>query len=244
MRKIRFNWKGKKIAVLTGAGFSHASGIPIFRGGKDSLWNDYNPADLATPQAFAQDPKLVWEWYKWRIGIVLKTQPNAAHNVLAYLEKKGADIYIITQNVDNLHERAGSQNVIHVHGEILKARCSNCSNKFLWTEKILKEHPDIPQCELCKSNYRPDVVWFGETLDGSIIETCQKRLIQSDLLIVAGTSGVIYPIADFPFQAKRNNPAIEIFEFNIERTPISSVATKFIHGPVEKTLNQFFKNDE
>jgi NAD-dependent deacetylase len=241
---MKYDWQDKKITVITGAGFSHASGVPTFRGGEDSLWNNYSPTELATPQAFARDPKLVWEWYKWRIGIVLETQPNAAHNVLADLEQKGVNISIITQNVDNLHERAGSQNVIHVHGEILKARCSNCSNKVLWTEKILKEHQNIPQCELCKSNYRPDVVWFGETLDGSIIQTCLKILNQSDLLIVAGTSGVVYPIADFPFQAKRNNPAIEIFEFNIERTPISSVATKFIHGPVEKTLNQFFNNNE
>jgi NAD-dependent deacetylase len=237
---MKYDWQNKKITAITGAGFSHASGIQTFRGGEDSLWNNYSPTDLATPQAFTLNPKLVWEWYKWRIEIVLKTQPNAAHNILAELEQKGVDISIITQNVDNLHERAGSQNVTHVHGEILKVRCSNCSNKFLWTEKIFREHQGVPQCELCKSLYRPDVVWFGETLDGSIIQACQKLLIQSDLLIVAGTSGVVYPIAEFPFLAKRNNPNIEVYEFNIERTPISSITTKFIHGPVEETLSKFF----
>lgn len=238
---LKFDWKDKKITVLTGAGFSRASGIHTFRGDEESLWNKYNPAELATPHAFAQNPKLVWEWYKWRINIVLGSQPNQAHLTLAKLENKNAHISIITQNVDDLHERAGSNNVIHVHGEILKARCVKCISKFTWTAKLINEYQSIPQCKECGSYFRPDVVWFGESLDGQILQQCYTLLNETDTLIVAGTSAVIYPVAEFPFLVKRSNPLSEIYEFNIEKTPISKIATETIIGPVEETLIQFFQ---
>lgn len=231
----------KRITVLTGAGFSRASGVPTFRGEDESLWSKYKPADLATPQAFSRNPTLVWDWYKWRIGIVLRTQPNQAHKVLATLEQKNADISIITQNVDNLHERAGSSNVTHVHGEILKARCTKCTSFFTWTEKKLEKTESIPQCLECESYYRPDVVWFGESLDTKILGKCYEQLTHTDVLIIAGTSAVVFPVAEFPFLAKKYNPSVEIFEFNIETTPISSMVTQTILGPVEETLDNFFQ---
>ncbi|MFX0172769.1 MAG: NAD-dependent deacylase [Candidatus Hodarchaeota archaeon] len=233
------NDKETKITVITGAGFSKASGIPTFRG-KDGLWKTYSASELTTPSAFNRDPKLVWEWYRWRISIVLNVSPNAAHYTLADYEKKGFDTVILTQNVDDLHERAGSKNVIHLHGQILKAKCIECGKRITWTDDSLKKMDVIPKCMNCESIYRPDVVWFGESLDSNIIHSCFDRLSQTDVLIVAGTSGVVYPVAEFPFLAKQQNPSLKIYEFNLEYTPISRIAAETALGPVEKTLVEFF----
>lgn len=236
---INYN-RNTKITVISGAGVSHASGIPTFRG-KDGLWKNYDPSELATPSAFANDPKLVWEWYKWRLNIILKTNPNQAHIKLAEVETR-FNIVILTQNVDDLHERAGSQNVTHLHGEIRQARCIDCREKFTWTLDLLETANEIPLCNTCGSVCRPDVVWFGEFLDSSIIHACNERLSITDVLIVAGTSGVVYPVAQFPFLAKRYNPRVKIYEFNLNHTPISSISTETILGPVEETIPEFFKN--
>ncbi|MHA2225397.1 MAG: SIR2 family NAD-dependent protein deacylase [Candidatus Hodarchaeales archaeon] len=229
----------KKITIITGAGFSKASGIPTFRG-KNGLWKNYNPSDLATPSAFMRDPTLVWEWYKWRIELILDAQPNSAHNILANRESKGNDVVILTQNVDDLHERAGSISVIHLHGEILKARCVKCDKDFSWTKELLASIEVIPSCTDCGSLYRPSVVWFGENLDRKILQECFTRLSLTDVLIVAGTSGLVYPVSEFPFYAKKQNKNLKIFEFNIEKTPISKIATQTIIGPVQETVPAFF----
>ena len=234
--------KNTKITVISGAGFSQASGIPTFRG-KDGLWKNYDTSELANPNAFAKDPKLVWEWYKWRLNIVLNVDPNLAHVKLAEVEQKGFNIAILTQNVDDLHERAGSQNVTHLHGEIRQARCVNCRKKFIWTLDLLKIVNDIPRCNTCQSVCRPDVVWFGEGLDREIIQGCIDRLSMTDVLLVAGTSGVVFPVAEFPFLAKRQNPKVKIFEFNLDHTPITNIATETIFGSVEKTIPEFFQPD-
>ncbi len=188
-----------------------------------------------------RDPALVWEWYKWRIGIMIDAQPNSAHEILANCEKKGNDIMILTQNVDDLHERVGSKSVIHLHVEILKARCLKCGNDFSWTKESLASSEVIPSCTDCGSLYRPSVVWFGENLDKKILEECFTRLSLTDVLIVAGTSGVVYPVANFPFYAKYGNQNVKIFEFNIELTPISQIATQTTIGPVQETLPAFFQ---
>ncbi len=240
MEKIRF--QDKTITVLTGAGFSKASGIPTFRG-KDGLWENYNVEELATPLAFARNPELVWKWYKWRINLILNAEPNPAHEILAKLEKQGFNITIITQNVDDLHDRV-SNKVIHVHGEIRKARCTKCADEIKWTCDLLMKQETIPLCRSCHNFYRPDVVWFGEQLDEKVINKCIKHLVTTDILIVAGTSGVVYPVANFPFLAKRSKQNVQIFEFNLDRTPISSIASETIIGPVEETLVDFFSNDE
>ena len=231
--------KNTEITVITGAGFSQASGIPTFRG-KNGLWKNYDPSELATPSAFKKDPKLIWEWYKWRLNIVLNAKPNPAHLTLAEIEQDGFNIVILTQNVDDLHERAGSQNVIHLHGEIRQARCVSCGGRFIWTKDLLKIVDDIPKCNKCSSFCRPDVVWFGEGLDGKIIRECVDRLSLTDILIVAGTSMVVYPVAEFPFLAQRQNPSVKVFEFNLDYTPISRIATQTFLGSVEKTLPDFF----
>lgn len=232
-------YKNTKITVITGAGFSQASGIPTFRG-KNGLWKNYDPSELATPSAFKKDPILVWEWYKWRLNIVLNAKPNPAHLKLAEVEQRGFDIAILTQNVDDLHERAGSQNVTHFHGEIRQARCLSCRKKFTWTKDLLKSVDEIPKCNICESYCRPDVVWFGEGLDSEIIQGCVDRLSLTDILIVAGTSMVVYPVAEFPFLAQQQNPSVKVFEFNLDYTPISRIATKTFLGSVEKTIPDFF----
>ncbi|MHA2298238.1 MAG: SIR2 family NAD-dependent protein deacylase [Candidatus Hodarchaeales archaeon] len=235
--------KDSKITVLSGAGFSRASGIPTFRG-KDGLWKKYRAEELATPSAFVNNPALVWEWYRWRIGIVLSSSSNPAHEILVVMEKKGFDIHVLTQNVDDFHERAGSTKVTHLHGKILEARCVECETRLTWTKELLKKYQIVPRCTTCDSLLRPDVVWFGEGYDRDILQACYDRLSITDLLIVAGTSGVVYPVAYFPVMVKQMNPLVKIYEFNIENTPISGIADRTILGPVEETLVAFFKEEE
>ncbi len=215
--------------ALTGSGISKGSGIPTFRG-KDGLWNNYNAMDLATPQAFKNNPKLVWEWYSWRIDLILDKKPNPAHLALATLQKKGLLKWIITQNVDNLHQRAGSSNILKVHGDIFHAWCQRCGESV-----ELQTAPKAPPKCSCGGILRPGVVWFGESLDREIISKAYELLTTNcDVLLVIGTSGLIYPVADFPFIAKSNDALV--IEFNLERTPISQFADYSILGKSEETL--------
>jgi len=238
MPSIHPNLNDFKITVITGAGFSQPSGIPTFRG-SDGLWRNYSPQELATPSAFSQNPSLVWEWYFWRIKLIQEAQPNPAHDILAQLESQGCDIVILTQNVDDLHERAGSRQVLHLHGEIMKTWCVGCGTKNITPPGT---STSLPKCPLCDGLLRPAVVWFGESLDSTILKTSFKRLANTDLLVVAGTSAVVYPVADFPFHAKRLNPSIIILEFNMEKTPISPLTNKTILGPVEETIVSYFQH--
>jgi len=243
MDKFHPHLQQLKITVLSGAGISHPSGVPTFRG-KDGLWNQYDVHKLATPSAFESNPSLVWEWYHWRINIIQKAVPNEAHLILAELEKFGSDIEILTQNVDDLQERAGSKRVTHLHGEITKTRCLNCNSISIIDEAFLKDPGSsfIPKCSDCGGVLRPKVVWFGESLDQNTLVSSYQRLKVTDLLIIAGTSAVVYPVAEFPSFAKRHNPDIIILEFNVEATPISRIVTKTYFGSIEKTLDDFFTN--
>jgi len=221
-----------QIVALTGAGISKASGIPTFRG-KDGLWKNYNAMDLATPEAFARDPNLVWEWYSWRIGIILEKNPNSAHKALVALQNSGLLNWIITQNVDNLHHRAGSKNILQVHGDIFRAWCQNC-----FSEKQLKDPPkEPPKCE-CGNLLRPSVIWFGESLDRRILNKSSEILTNKcDVLLVIGTSGIVYPIAAFPHLAKSNGSLV--IEFNVDYTPISEIADFTLLGKSEELLPKF-----
>jgi NAD-dependent deacetylase len=178
----------RRVAVMTGAGVSADSGIPTFRG-PGGLWNDHRAEELATPEAFARDPRLVWEWYEWRRGLIRAASPNAAHLSLARLE----DAVIVTQNVDGLHVRAGSPDVVELHGNIFNVRCVR--------EGTISLHYDAfesipPRCA-CGALLRPDVVWFGEALPHDAIERAVGAIHNADLLLVIGTSGVVYPAAGF-----------------------------------------------
>ncbi len=204
------------LVALTGAGISADSGIPTFRG-KDGLWNKYRPEELATPQAFARNPELVWEWYAWRMKLIFDAEPNPAHKALALMEKAGLLKAVITQNVDNLHERAGSRNVIHLHGRIDEMRCTECG-EIVRNEKPPEAIP--PRCR-CGGMMRPNVVWFGEALPerelGRAVQLCS-----SNNVIVIGTSAVVYPAASLPVYAKNNGYAV--IEVNPDATPLTEMA--------------------
>ncbi len=230
----------KVITAITGSGISQPSGIPTFRG-KNGFWRKHDPMELATPQAFAKNPFLVWEWYFYRLNLISNTNPNPAHEILAKLESLEHDIEIFTQNVDNLHERAGSTNVYHLHGEIFKRKCTNCGIKSKWNLSSFTEEKKPPKCDVCESFLRPDVIWFNETLDSEIIDKCMSRLDKTDLLLIIGTSGLVYPVANFPFFAKLKNDQLIIVEFNIEITSISNIVSQTILGPVEITLPNYIK---
>lgn len=221
-----------RIVALTGSGISKGSGIPTFRG-KDGLWKNYNAMELATPQAFGRDPQLVWEWYSWRIGIILTKDPNPAHHALVKLQEKGLLEWVITQNVDSLHFRAGSKNLLEVHGNIFRTKCMNCGKKTMLTEAPTKP----PLCE-CGEMLRPDVVWFGESLDRNVLMKVDEIIrTECDILLVIGTSGVVYPIADLPYLAKMNDAVV--IEFNVDETPISQLADFVILGKSEEVLPKF-----
>ena len=204
----------RKVVVLTGAGVSAESGIPTFRG-PGGLWESHRPEELATPEAFERDPELVWRWYEWRRALIAGCEPNAAHTAIAALETSLPDgsVTTVTQNVDGLHQRAGSRNVLELHGSILRVRCVREGKAF--------DHPEPftrvpPRCE-CGALLRPDVVWFGEALPAGSIERAADAVSEADLVIVAGTSGVVYPAAGLVHLARRGT-AVEI---NPDETPLS-----------------------
>ena len=185
LREIRRR-KWERIVVFTGAGVSADSGIPAFRGA-GGLWRNFRAEDLATPDAFARDPALVWEWYEWRRELVRNAQPNAAHRAIAALDRA----IVITQNVDALHARAGSRTIIELHGNLFRVRCT----RERTARDALDPFNEIPpRCE-CGALLRPDVVWFGEMLPQGALETAAQAISSAELLLVIGTSGVVYPAA-------------------------------------------------
>jgi NAD-dependent deacetylase len=218
------------VTVLTGAGVSAESGIPTFRGA-DGIWRRYNAVDLATPQAFARDPKLVWEFYTWRRDIIAKAAPNPAHYALAELERRKPGFTLITQNVDGLHRRAGSVNVIEIHGTLWRLRCTGCGALSENYEALL---PDLPRCESCGGLLRPDVVWFGEALDGDLLNRALDALKSCQVMLVVGTSAVVQPAASFALYAK--DAGAFVAEINLERTAQSGLMDAVLSGPAGALL--------
>jgi len=219
----------KKLFILTGAGVSAESGIPTFRG-KDGLWKNYSATDLATPEAFSRDPKLVWEWYRWRQEIILKANPNFAHYAIVDLEKYFSGFLLLTQNVDNLHQRAGSRNVLELHSNIFLTRCLEC-NKVDKIENA--QFNPLPHCK-CGGLLRPDVVWFGESIPQEVWQESVKFLSSADTAIICGTSGVVWPAAAIPEIA--GNYGVKTIEVNLESTPITPVVDVSILSPAGKIL--------
>ncbi len=224
----------KDIAVLTGAGISTESSIASFRG-QNGLWKNYRPEELATPQAFAKNPELVWEWYALRINTVLKAKPNKAHYLLADLEKT-RKLTIASQNVDQLHQRAGSKNVLELHGNISHSRCLQCAN--LDKLKIDFKHP--PKCSKCNENTRPNVVWFGESLPQNTFQKAIQAFQNCDLAMVIGTSGVVEPAASLANLAKSKGAFV--LEINPELTPISQIANLSIRDIASTGLDNLINN--
>lgn len=222
--------KSSSLLVITGAGISAESGIPTFRG-KDGLWQNYRAEDLATPWAFQRDPETVWKWYDWRRGIISKAKPNKGHIAIKELEDLYERFYLITQNVDGLHGRTGIKNMIEIHGNLWRVRCTKEGRTFLLLDTPLKEIP--PRCT-CGAILRPDVVWFGESIPQDLMDKAYTLLNTYETLIVAGTSGVVYPVASFPTILKANGG--KIVEINIEKTPISDLADVSIIGKTGEIL--------
>lgn len=207
--------KAERVAVLTGAGISAESGVPTFRGA-DGLWGNYNAMDLATPEAFARDPELVWRFYNWRRDLISRITFNPAHKALAELEKRIPRFTLITQNVDGLHVKAGSRNIIEIHGNLWKVRCVDCS-VILLDESRNMGH--LPRCNQCGGLLRPHVVWFGESLDPEILNQAFQASGSCQVMIAIGTSAVVQPAASLAMEAKRAGALVA--EINLERTPNS-----------------------
>ena len=221
--------ESKYLIALTGAGISKESNVPTFRG-EDGLWRNYNAMELATPAAFANNPSLVWEWYSWRQGLIAECEPNPAHNILVKWEEKGILKTLITQNVDGLHRRAGSQNVLEVHGDLWALKCVSCNYVGRSNAPAL----GIPPCPQCASHLRPDVVWFGESLDAGIIDQVYIELNKADACLVVGTSALVQPSASFPLIVKKRGG--QLVEVNVEETSLTGVVDVHLLGMAGKVL--------
>lgn len=220
-----------RVAVLTGAGISAESGVPTFRG-KDGLWKQYKAETLATPEAFERDPKLVWEWYDWRRGLIAPVEPNAGHRVIAGWESLFGEMAVITQNVDGLHAKAGSRNVVELHGNIWKLRCTREGTVEEVRDNPLPHIP--PVCPNCGSFYRPHIVWFGESLDPVVLDRAYDLSESCQVMFVIGTSAVVHPAASLPYAAAR--AGAKIVEVNLEPTPLTPHANFFFPGKAGEIL--------
>ncbi|XP_039609941.1 NAD-dependent protein deacylase sirtuin-5, mitochondrial [Polypterus senegalus] len=249
--------KAKHIAILTGAGVSAESGVPTFRGA-GGFWRKWQAQDLAAPEAFSRNPSRVWEFYHYRREVMLTKNPNPAHLAIAECEarlsKQGRTVVVITQNIDELHTRAGSKNVFEIHGSLFKTRCINCGNvKENYRSPICpalegRGAPDpdavdvqipvehLPRCEEkgCNGLLRPNVVWFGETLDSDILSQVEKQLDVCDLCLVVGTSSIVYPAALFAPQAAARG--VPVAEFNMGTTTATDSFKFHFQGPCGQTL--------
>ena len=221
----------KKIVFVTGSGISQESGIPTFRG-KDGLWRNYDAMKLATIDAFYENPRLVWEWYNERRKNIFAAKPNLGHKAIVELEKY-AKIVILTQNIDGLHQKAGSTEVLELHGSIVKIKCSVCDFK----DEIMTEFSEIPPLCKCGNILRPDVVWFGESLPQDVWQKSINFASQCDLMVIVGTSLVVSPANTLPIYAKRNNAVL--IEINPENTEMSSEMDLAIKNTSANVLPEF-----
>jgi NAD-dependent deacetylase len=245
----------ESICILTGAGISAESGIKTFRDA-GGLWETHPVEKVATPEGFADDPRLVWEFYNARRKAADIAVPNAAHIALARLEhgrlrkakkksspsngngngngsghKPRAPFTILTQNIDGLHQQAGSQNVVELHGSVWKVRCTGCG---IVASDFPIELPLLPHCEECSGLLRPHIVWFGENLEAKVLDAAEEALGACDLFLVIGTSAVVQPAASYPFMAARRG--VPVVEINKEETPVTEIAALSLTGPAGQIL--------
>ena len=228
--------RARSVVVLTGAGVSAESGVPTFRAAQTGLWENFKPEELATPEAYRRNSKLVWEWYEWRREKVRTVQPNAGHKALAAMARRFAEFTLITQNVDGLHQRAGSAGVIELHGNITRTKCF-AENIVVpeWTKT--GEVP--PRCPQCKGHLRPDVVWFGEDLPEAAINEAMHASGACDVFLSIGTSSVVYPAAMLPEIALRIGATV--VEINPDETPLTPTATFSLRGPSGVVLPELLR---
>jgi NAD-dependent deacetylase len=253
----------REILVLTGAGISSESGVPTFRG-EDGLWKRYRAEDLATPEAFARDPRLVWEWYAWRRGLIRKCEPNAAHRALAGWAARRPGVTLVTQNVDGLHERAArdvsrvagsggsgqasgaepersGSGTVEIHGSIFRSRCTGCGARAPHWEPVVADALDtLPRCSICEGLLRPDVIWFGEALEEGVLALAVEAAAGADVCLVVGTSGLVHPAAGLPGLTRDQGGVV--LEVNPEPTPISGIAEVSLRGRAGEVLPNLLRN--
>lgn len=229
-----------RVLVITGAGVSAESGIPTFRG-KDGYWRNLDPAMLATPEAFAREPQLVWEWYRERRQRIRSAQPNAAHEAIAKLAQRADEFLLVTQNVDDLHARARlpKEKMVQIHGDIFVTRCSRCDFEHGGRGGSPEPPEDdvyLPRCPKCAAILRPGVVWFGEQLPWNEVQRVENYLDRGscDVVIVAGTTATFGYIVDWALRARAATS--ELIEVNLEETPLSQFATQLVREPAAVAL--------
>jgi len=232
------------VCVLSGAGVSAESGVPTFRG-EEGLWKSYSPEELATPHAFRRDSRLVWEWYDWRRGKIRDCRPNPGHEALARFALGSRTVRIVTQNVDGLHEEAARQVAaggdpspalpLELHGSIFRVRCTSCSYKIPHRGPIATETPeDLPRCPVCSALLRPDIVWFGESLDPGVLSEAFRVAQRSQVCLVVGTSALVHPAASVPLATRDGGGSI--VEVNPTETPLTPLARVSLRGASGEVL--------
>ena len=224
----------QRVAILTGAGVSAESGVPTFRAAQTGLWSRYRPEELATPEAFRRNPRLVWDWYAWRRELVAKATPNPGHYAIAEMERRLPSFTLITQNVDGLHARAGSGSrapIIELHGNLGRVKCFQ---EDLPVESWQDSDEVPPRCPRCGGPLRPDVVWFGEMLPEGALQAAIHAASRAELFFSIGTSGLVEPTASLPFYALR--AGARLVEINPEETPLTSKAHFVLSGPSAQVL--------
>lgn len=221
----------QRVVVLTGAGVSAESGVPTFREAQTGLWARHRPEDLATPAAFRRNPRLVWEWYAWRRELVQRAQPNPAHRALVALEQRVPHYALVTQNVDGLHQRAGSREVIELHGNLTRTKCYEEDTAVdRWEET--GEVP--PRCPRCGGHLRPDVVWFEEALPAAALAAATARSAECEVFLCVGTSAVVHPAAQLPLIARDRGAML--VEINPGATALTPQAHHVLAGPAGVVL--------
>ncbi|MEW6732435.1 MAG: NAD-dependent deacylase [Acidobacteriota bacterium] len=228
--------KARRVVVLTGAGVSAESGIPTFRDAQTGLWEQYDPAELASPDGFSANPKLVWDWYEYRRQIVRSSAPNPAHFALAELETRYQQFVLVTQNVDQFHTQAGSQHVLELHGRILENRCF-AEDRLLADVEL--DHSTVPPRCPCGAFARPGVVWFGEALPADTLSQAFAAARRCDLCLVVGTSGVVQPAASIPLQAL--HAGAFLIEVNNQESVLTETMHLFLRGKAGELLPRLVK---
>lgn len=219
--------EARSVAVLTGAGVSAESGVPTFRDAQSGLWAKFDPLELATPDAFHRNPRLVWDWYAWRRTLIGSAQPNAGHYALASWERRAARFLLITQNVDGLHQAAGNANTVELHGNLRRVKCSRDGTIASEWDDANPDEP--PRCRDCGAYLRPDVVWFQEDLPRIALARAEYAARHCDAMLVVGTSAEVHPAAALPLHARAHGASV--IEVNPNVTALSEHAAFVLRGP-------------
>jgi NAD-dependent deacetylase len=225
--------RARHVVALTGSGISAESGVPTFRDAQTGLWAKFSPEELATPEAFARDPAFVWSWYRWRRELVARAQPNPGHYALAEIASLVRRFTLVTQNVDGLHQRAGSRDVIEFHGNILRDRCSRGCSRSTESAESPREGDALPHCD-CGALLRPDVVWFGETIPPAALAAASAATRDCDVFLSIGTSSLVFPAAGFAQEARHGGATL--VEVNPAATPLSDSADFTLRAPAGVAL--------